>query len=441
MDFGYHDYVSLTTLLQKYARDFPTKAHLYSAGKSVENRELWVIALADSKPDEYVSMRPEAKYVGNMHGNEALGKEILMHLIDEMLFNPRSDPAIDYVMQNTRTHVMVSMNPDGFERGVEGQCQGLTGRYNANGYDLNRNFPDLFEKNEVTLQPETLAVMNWIENNNFIISANLHGGEVVANYPYDNLAVHSGMNTASLTTDQDVFMNMALNYSMNHKNMRFSPCGMETFTNGITNGAAWYKLKGGMQDYNYWKYGVAEITLEVSCCKYPPAYELQKHWEDNRDALVEFLKIANTGVRGTIRLHGEAQLPAAHVTVRINDREPYFKTNDRGEFYRVLMPGNYSMQVMLNCSPFYTLNFRVSPSTRLTQLDILIPEQQSQIVSKLLGSLDPHDKSNHYPVFCARGDQLSALESGNYFVGSASRVTTSLTLVVAYTAIASIFLL
>lgn len=37
-----------------------------------------------------------------------------------------------------------------------------------------------------------------------------------------------------------------------------------------------------MQDYNYVWYGCMEITLEISCCKYPPAYELPKYWEDNR---------------------------------------------------------------------------------------------------------------------------------------------------------------
>jgi hypothetical protein len=37
-----------------------------------------------------------------------------------------------------------------------------------------------------------------------------------------------------------------------------------------------------MQDFNYVWYGCMEITLELSCCKYPPASELPKFWEENR---------------------------------------------------------------------------------------------------------------------------------------------------------------
>ena len=37
---------------------------------SIIDRELWVMAIAGSRPDQHVTLRPEVKYVGNMHGDE-----------------------------------------------------------------------------------------------------------------------------------------------------------------------------------------------------------------------------------------------------------------------------------------------------------------------------------------------------------------------------------
>ena len=64
----------------------------------------------------------------------------------------------------------------GFEISTVGDCYSVNGRFNANQFDLNRNFPDLFECNTDPVQPETQAVMNWLANNDFVLSANFHGG-------------------------------------------------------------------------------------------------------------------------------------------------------------------------------------------------------------------------------------------------------------------------
>lgn len=37
-----------------------------------------------------------------------------------------------------------------------------------------------------------------------------------------------------------------------------------------------------MQDFNYVWYGCMEVTIEMSCCKYPPRAQLPKFWEQNR---------------------------------------------------------------------------------------------------------------------------------------------------------------
>lgn len=61
-------------------------------------------------------------------------------------------------------------------------------RNNANSFDLNRNFPDTFNPHTKPLQPETKAIMEWLKSVPFIMSLGLHGGALVANYPYDSSA-------------------------------------------------------------------------------------------------------------------------------------------------------------------------------------------------------------------------------------------------------------
>ena len=48
-----------------------------------------------------------------MHGNEVPGKEILLHLVDYMLNNQNNDHNVDFIMKNTRIHILPTMNPDG----------------------------------------------------------------------------------------------------------------------------------------------------------------------------------------------------------------------------------------------------------------------------------------------------------------------------------------
>lgn len=77
------------------------------------------------------------------------------------------------------------------------------------------------------------------------------------------------------------------------------------FRDGITNGAEWYILYGGMQDWNYVATSDMEITVEVSFDKYPPASQLGSYWDDNRASLYNYvLQAVRLGVRGVITTSG-----------------------------------------------------------------------------------------------------------------------------------------
>ena len=52
---------------------------------------------------------------------------------------------------------------------------------------------------------------------------------------------------------------------------------------------------GGMQDYNYAFGGCMELTLEISCCKFPEEDDLAQFWEDNKNSLITFMQLAHIG--------------------------------------------------------------------------------------------------------------------------------------------------
>ena len=99
-----------------------------------------------------------------------------------------------------------------------------------------RNFPDQFDQNKAAvesgLQKETLVVKKWIDENPFVLSANFHGGSLVANYPYDDTS--NKRSEYSATSDDDIFRKLALTYSKNHPTMHLNKaqCDGDNFKDG-----------------------------------------------------------------------------------------------------------------------------------------------------------------------------------------------------------------
>ena len=260
----HHNNSALHQVLEALAATYPNITRLYSIGKSYQGKELWVLEITKN-PGRHIPGKPEFKYVANMHGNEVVGRELLLLFADYLCSNYGSNDRVTRLVDTTRIHLLPSMNPDGWESSNEGDCSSVRGRFNANGVDLNRNFPDPYDGQRNELQPETQAVMNWIHQEPFVLSANLHGGTLVVNYPFDNLPnelKRSGSRVYYSSPDDDIFVSIAKVYSKTHPTMHIGhpKCPIqrnERFADGITNGAAWYPISGGMQDYNYYKtYGI-----------------------------------------------------------------------------------------------------------------------------------------------------------------------------------------
>ena len=296
ISFKHHNYEEMTWLLKDYSKKYHKIARLYDIGTSVQNRKLWVMEISNN-PGKHEPGEPEFKYVANMHGDEAIGREMLLHIIKYLCKNYGVNRRVTNIVDTTRIHILPSMNPDGYEmEATFGDNRWKSSRTNANGVDLNRNFPDqFFPSTSGPPQPETRAVMRWIKSIPFVLSASLHSGALVANYPYDDNP--SGQSVYSATPDDDVFRQLARSYSEAHPTMHLANAPWkckdiprEHFIDGITNGAKWFTVSGGMQDYNYVHSNCFDVTLELGCQKFPNASELPEYWKENKEALLAFIE-------------------------------------------------------------------------------------------------------------------------------------------------------
>ena len=350
----HHDYQELTWFMKYFAEEYPEITRLYDIGKSVQNRKLWAMEISDN-PGKHEPGEPEMKYIGNVHGNEVVGREILLQLIKHLCENYRKDDKITNLVDGTRIHILPSMNPDGYELArsrkksldtEEDRGHDVAGRLNANGVDLNRNFPDqFFDADEENFEPESQAVMDWIQKYPFVLSASFHTGALVVTYPFDDSP--SGMSVYSSTPDDDVFRTIAKAYSENHPQMHLANPKMNCsrplrrFTDGISNGAAWKAIVGGMQDYNYVKSNTFEFSVELGCHKFPRQADLARYWDDNKNSLVEFIANTHRGVRGFIT--NENGKPLENARVSVSDRKHDLRSGPDGDYFRLLVPGSYDV--------------------------------------------------------------------------------------------------
>lgn len=111
----YTNYDDLVKLFDELVQNYPELAKVYSIGKSVEGRRLLVIQITEGVKSTHPE-RPAFKYVANMHGDESVGRQLMVYLAQYLLVNYGKDDRVTKLVNTTDIHLMPSLNPDGFEK-------------------------------------------------------------------------------------------------------------------------------------------------------------------------------------------------------------------------------------------------------------------------------------------------------------------------------------
>ncbi|KAG7331973.1 hypothetical protein KOW79_003807 [Hemibagrus wyckioides] len=215
LDYTYHNYLDMEKFMKSISDECPNITRMYSLGKSSNGLDIYAMEVSDN-PGIHETGEPEFRYTAGYHGNEALGRELLLMLMQYLCKEYKDgNPRVRTLVDGIRIHLVPSVNPDGhvtaFEKGSELGSWTL-GHWTEDGHDIFLNFPDLntvywnaqdkgmvpkltqnhhvpipdgYLAENGPLAVETRALISWMDSHPFVLGANLQGGERMVTYPFD----------------------------------------------------------------------------------------------------------------------------------------------------------------------------------------------------------------------------------------------------------------
>jgi len=335
----YPTYDAYVNMMYQFESNYPSICKIIDAGNTVQGRKILFAKISDN-----VNVReaePQFMYTSTMHGDETTGYVLMLRLIDSLLSSYGSNSRITNMINNAEIWINPLANPDGTYRSGNNTVSGAS-RYNANNYDLNRNFPDPINGIHSNQQIETVRFRAIQESNNFSLIANFHGGAEVVNYPWDRW-VNVGINS-KIHADQTWYQFISRLYADTAQ--YYSPAGYMTYlNNGITNGGAWYVIAGGRQDYTNWYRHGREVTIEISNTKLPAASQLPSFWEYNKRSFLNYIEHIFYGFKGIVTDTLGNPLSAKITLINFDyDSSEVYSDAVTGFYNRMVMPGSYRLK-------------------------------------------------------------------------------------------------
>ena len=265
----YPTYEVYLAMMQRWAVDNPAICTIDTIGITVEGRLILSAHVEGNRSADFD--KPQFFYSSTIHGDEVTGYVMMLRLIDTLLGSYGSSQDLTDLIDRTAIFINPLANPDGTYHRGNATVQGAV-RYNANGVDLNRNYPDPFGTAKPVLQQENEAMIDYFSEHNFRLSANLHGGSEVMNYPWDCFT--SVQNPHPLA---DWWREMGKRFVDTARAYDYSRF-RDVTASGVIAGGDWYVIHGGRQDYVNYYHNCLELTMEISTSKTLSSDRLPAYW-------------------------------------------------------------------------------------------------------------------------------------------------------------------
>ncbi len=383
---GHDDYIRM---MQGFHTDHPDICRLKTLGTSIDGRD--ILAIKITRRPDIREPEPVFYYSSTMHGDETTGYVLLLRLAHHLLTNYGRDTLVTRLIDHMEIWINPLANPDGAYWNGDEQIS-LPKRFNLNGDDLNRTFPDIRNPGDINIMeypPENIAQMGFMDSLHPVLSANIHGGEEVLDYPWDALRENH--------VDDGWFRWACHKYADTAQQRAYPVQYMSGFNDGIVAGWEWYNITGGRMDYvTYFLHG-REVTLEISMEKFPPPEELPYFWHYNYRSMIQYMENALFGIQGMVRDKADGKPLEALVRVQDHEKDGSYAVSDKltGYFARLVEPGTWDLEV--SAEGYDTLIIRdvTVEHDKATRMDIQLARTGSSMANQDRLEISPNPFVDH----------------------------------------------
>ncbi|MBL7221356.1 MAG: DUF2817 domain-containing protein [Phycisphaerae bacterium] len=318
-DLSYHTYDTMLSELRRLEKDHPKTGKLHDLGVSSDGlTRVWAFKISDNVEKE--EDEPNVLLTGGIHGNEPVASEMALFTIRRLL----SDDSRRALIDKTQIWVVPMLNPAGHKAG--------NSHNNANRVDLNRNFPVDWTGDD--LDAVEIELQNLVKNlhrrrPHVVAGIDLHTYGRVYLIPW----AYTRKKPADWAAMKDLADKMA-------KTSGYRSLQLTEYLHK--------KIPGGAADYLYGRCGTFHYGLELGTSHALPVEQLGSLCRKNLPGITIMMNRVHTrALTGHVTRNGKpitAVVEVDGIDKPDNLRRPYMSDAVFGRYYRILLPGAYTVR-------------------------------------------------------------------------------------------------
>ena len=400
----YPSYDLFVAMMYQFQTDYPEICKVENIGDSYDGREILIAKISDNVNQE--EDEPEYLYTAQMHGNEIMTYILLLRYIDYLLTNYNTDAQVTELVNNIEIWINPLANPDGTYAGGNTNVSNAT-RSNAQSKDLNRNYTNIGSGEEpYTIATETEVFKEFAESRDFVMSANIHTGYEVVNYPWDIWTTNDpyGFGYEIRPHADDNWWQYVSAIYANKAQLEGPANGLNNylkdFDSGYTEGGDWSVVEGSRMDYITYYTNCRETTLELQGAVNGTGdfiledSELPKYWAANKQALLDYMQEVLYGFRGIVtdEISGNPIAAKVEIVGHDSDNSHVYSALPVGNYHRPIYGGVYN--VTFSAEGYHSKIIEITA----TNNDITVENVSLIPVNISVSAYDSKNIVNVYPV-------------------------------------------